>query len=168
MKLKNGCEGRASGLICEIVNSVVDFPKFLRRILYDAGRRSTSRHFVARSRPLRGQTRLAPLAKRSTCSKSNSVGQGNFIFVRGKSGNFRNLFVAVAIMCNVTNSFWIRWWQRQILTINLSHAYRLNADFPKLTIFMKKFFCMPDWALCLFLPGKSSTGHIEEEQFWRK
>ena len=54
MKLKNGCEGRASGLICEIVNS---------------------------------------------------VGQGNFIFVREKLGNFRNLFVAVAIMYNVTNSF---------------------------------------------------------------
>ena len=54
MKLKNGCEGRASGLICEIVNS---------------------------------------------------VGQGNFILVREKSGNFRNLFVAVAIMYNVTNSF---------------------------------------------------------------
>ena len=28
--------------------------------------------FVARGRPLRGQTRLAPLAKRSTCSKSSS------------------------------------------------------------------------------------------------
>ena len=54
MKLKNGCEGRASGLICEIVNS---------------------------------------------------VSQGNFIFVREKSGNFRNLFVAVAIIYNVTNSF---------------------------------------------------------------
>ena len=54
MKLKDGCEGRASGLICEIVNS---------------------------------------------------VGQGNFIFVREKSGNFRNLLVAVAVMYNVTNSF---------------------------------------------------------------
>ena len=54
MELKNGCEGRASGLICEIVNS---------------------------------------------------VGQGNFIFVREKSGNFRNLFVAVAVIYNVTNSF---------------------------------------------------------------
>ena len=32
--------------------------------------KSTSRDFVARGRPLRGQTRLAPLAKRSTCSKS--------------------------------------------------------------------------------------------------
>ena len=30
----------------------------------------TSRDFVARGRPIRGQTRLAPLAKRSTCSKS--------------------------------------------------------------------------------------------------
>ena len=28
--------------------------------------------FVASGRPLRGQTRLAPLAKRSTCSKSSS------------------------------------------------------------------------------------------------
>ena len=27
-------------------------------------------HFVARGRPLRGKKRLAPLAKRSTCSKS--------------------------------------------------------------------------------------------------
>ena len=32
--------------------------------------KSTSRDFVARGRLLRGQTRLAPLAKRSTCSKS--------------------------------------------------------------------------------------------------
>ena len=30
------------------------------------------RDFVARGRPLRGQTRLAPLAKRSTCSKCSS------------------------------------------------------------------------------------------------
>ena len=29
-----------------------------------------ARDFVARGRPLRGQKRLAPLAKRSTCSKS--------------------------------------------------------------------------------------------------
>ena len=29
--------------------------------------------FVARGRPLRGQTRLAPLAKRSTCSKSSAL-----------------------------------------------------------------------------------------------
>jgi len=32
--------------------------------------KSTSRDFVARGRPLRGQKRLAPLAKGSTCSKS--------------------------------------------------------------------------------------------------
>ena len=32
--------------------------------------KSTSRDFVARGRPLRGQKRFAPLAKRSTCSKS--------------------------------------------------------------------------------------------------
>ena len=32
--------------------------------------RKISRDFVARGRPLRGQTMLAPLAKRSTCSKS--------------------------------------------------------------------------------------------------
>ena len=31
---------------------------------------SPSSDFVARGRPLRGQTRLAPLTKRSTCSKS--------------------------------------------------------------------------------------------------
>ena len=30
--------------------------------------------FVARGRPLRGQKRLAPLAKRSTCSKSSKTG----------------------------------------------------------------------------------------------
>ena len=34
--------------------------------------KSTSRDFVARGRPLRGQTRLPPLAKRSTCSKSRN------------------------------------------------------------------------------------------------
>ena len=33
--------------------------------------KSTSRDFVARGRPLRGQKRLAPLAKRSTCIKSS-------------------------------------------------------------------------------------------------
>ena len=33
--------------------------------------RTTSRDFVARGRPLRGQKRLAPLAKRSTCSMSS-------------------------------------------------------------------------------------------------
>ena len=33
-------------------------------------RGTTARDFVARGRPLRGQKRLAPLAKRSTCSKS--------------------------------------------------------------------------------------------------
>ena len=32
--------------------------------------KSTSRDFVARGQPLRGQTRLAPLTKRLTCSKS--------------------------------------------------------------------------------------------------
>ena len=39
--------------------------KVLRRISNGAGRRTTSRDFVAR-----GQKRLAPLAKRSTCNKS--------------------------------------------------------------------------------------------------
>ena len=33
-------------------------------------RDETYRDFVARGRPLRGQTRLTPLAERSTCSKS--------------------------------------------------------------------------------------------------
>ena len=32
--------------------------------------KSTSSDFVARGRPLRGKTRFAPLAKRSTCSRS--------------------------------------------------------------------------------------------------
>ena len=41
-------------------------------ISYGAGRRTTSRDFVARGRPLCGQNRLAPLGKRSTCSKSRS------------------------------------------------------------------------------------------------
>ena len=35
--------------------------------------RETSPDFVARGRPLRGQTRLAPLAKKSTCSKSSVI-----------------------------------------------------------------------------------------------
>ena len=35
----------------------------------------TSRDFVARGRPLRGQKRLAPLAKRSTCSKSTVINE---------------------------------------------------------------------------------------------
>ena len=47
----------------------VDFQKVLRRISYGAGR-----DFVARGRPFRGQKRLAPLAKRSTCSKSRKTG----------------------------------------------------------------------------------------------
>ena len=46
-----------------------DFQKVLRRISYGAGR-----DFVARGRPFRGQKRLAPLAKRSTCSKSRKTG----------------------------------------------------------------------------------------------
>ena len=45
------------------------FIKVLRRISY--GAHETSHDFVARGRPLRGQKRLAPLAKRSTCIKSN-------------------------------------------------------------------------------------------------
>ena len=36
-------------------------------------RDKSSRDFVARGRPLRGQKRLAPLAKRSTCGKSDSI-----------------------------------------------------------------------------------------------
>ena len=50
------------------VSPQVDFPKVLRW---------TSRDFVARGWPLRGQTRLAPLAKRSTCSKSSPQEQTN-------------------------------------------------------------------------------------------
>ena len=46
----------------------VDFPKVLRW---------TPRDFVARGRPLRCQTRLAPLAKRSTYSKSSPQEQTN-------------------------------------------------------------------------------------------
>ena len=37
-------------------------------------RGTTSRDFVARGRPLCGQKRLAPLAKRSTCGKSTRPG----------------------------------------------------------------------------------------------
>ena len=44
----------------------LDFQKVLRRISYGA----PSRDFVARGQLLHGQKRLAPLAKRSTCSKS--------------------------------------------------------------------------------------------------
>ena len=40
---------------------------------------------------------LSPLLGLS-CENFNSVGQGNFIFVREKSGNFRNVTVAVATM----------------------------------------------------------------------
>ena len=77
-----------------VLVKLIDFQKVLRRISYGVGRshesrvtplpifgakckwkpikrdKSTSRDFVARGRPLRGQTRLAPLTKRSTCSKS--------------------------------------------------------------------------------------------------
>ena len=38
--------------------------------------KSSSRDFVVRGRPLRGQKRLAPLAKRSTCSKSREQLEG--------------------------------------------------------------------------------------------
>ena len=41
----------------------------------------TSRDFVARGRPLRGQKRLAPLAKRSTCSKSRGHFAGTVVIV---------------------------------------------------------------------------------------
>ena len=47
----------------------VDFHKSPSSISY--GAHETSHDFVARGRPLRGQKRRAPLAKRSTCIKSN-------------------------------------------------------------------------------------------------
>ena len=40
--------------------------------------KSTSRDFVVRGRPLRGQKRLTPLAKRSTCSKSSAAQKHTF------------------------------------------------------------------------------------------
>ena len=40
--------------------------------------KSTSRDFVALGQPLRGQKRLAPLAKRSTCGKSNGPSNTRF------------------------------------------------------------------------------------------
>ena len=48
-------------------------PHFWREMQMEPIKRdkSTSRDFVARGWPLRGQTRLAPLAERSTCSKSS-------------------------------------------------------------------------------------------------
>ena len=41
--------------------------------------RLSKKPFVARVRPLRGQKRLAPLAKRSTCSKSRSFCVSRFV-----------------------------------------------------------------------------------------
>ena len=48
--------------------------------------KSTSRDFVARGGPLRGQKKLAPLAKRSTCSKSRV-----WIFQHVLSVSFRRM-----------------------------------------------------------------------------
>ena len=56
------------------------FKKVLRRISYGA------REFLACGLPLHGQKRLAPLAKRSTCSKTSRIGDlGNFLIVFTKS-----------------------------------------------------------------------------------
>ena len=56
----------------EIPNACHATPHFWREMQMAPIKRdkSTSRDFVSRGRPLRGQTRLAPLAKRSTSSKS--------------------------------------------------------------------------------------------------
>ena len=56
----------------EIPNASHATPHFWREMQMEPIKRdkSTSRDFVSRGRPLRGQTRLAPLAKRSTSSKS--------------------------------------------------------------------------------------------------
>ena len=56
--------------------SLVDFQKSPSS---DFIRRGTSRDFVVRGRPLCGQKRLAPLAKRSTCSKSTSLVSCHFL-----------------------------------------------------------------------------------------
>ena len=50
-------------------------PHFWREMQMKTRKRdkSTSCDFVARGRPLCGQKRLAPLTKRSTCSKSNQL-----------------------------------------------------------------------------------------------
>ena len=63
---------KGSFWVMERPSAGLDFQKVLRRISYGAGRRTTSRDFVARGRPPRGQKRFAPLAKRSTCSKSSA------------------------------------------------------------------------------------------------
>ena len=63
-----------SGTISSTVNLLlgvtIDFQKSPSLGFIWRARRSTSRDFAARGRPLGGQKRLAPLARRSTCSKS--------------------------------------------------------------------------------------------------
>ena len=57
----------------DIISPSVDFQKSPSSDLIWRGTK-TSRDFVARGGPLRGQARLAPLAKRSTCTKSTPSG----------------------------------------------------------------------------------------------
>ena len=69
--------------------------------------------FVARGRPLRGQKRLAPLAKRSTCSKSIPIRENFLCQVRvsaamllvetGEKGKGRGAIVDVAWYVNSPN-----------------------------------------------------------------
>ena len=54
------------------VPSVRLYPSNNNQLDFQKSPSSARDDFVARGRPLRGQTRLVPLAKRSTCSKSNN------------------------------------------------------------------------------------------------
>ena len=54
----------------------------MKQVSYIDFEKSPSSDFVVRGRPLRGQTRLAPLAMRSTCSKSSKLhclGRGDYL-----------------------------------------------------------------------------------------
>ena len=55
LEVRGGCTQATSCAVCTLI---------------EIGNTTASRDFVAHGRPLRGQKRLAPLAKRSTCNKS--------------------------------------------------------------------------------------------------
>ena len=67
--------------------------------------KSTSRDFIARGRPLRGQKRFAPLAKRSTCSKSNVVVVLKFPNIKEKMKWI--LFLVVKTRHRANGLFWL-------------------------------------------------------------
>ena len=88
--------------------------------------KSPSSDFVARGRPLRGQTMLAPLAKRSTCSKSTKV-------MNGRMGKGLALFIFV-LFSKGKNSY-----QSAGNFVYLrSHSSFVSSDCPLLSLLM---FC---------------------------